>query len=169
MGSLSARAVWSLSRVRSGSSFDPPGALPRLELELANVGGNGPGQTIQLWYRGGVTLDTWEPQTWNRFRRRRLGRLIWDSPCAHKTVVKVAVVRAEIFEGYGEPNPVERPCPKRRRDRVLAHVYHGNVIVAVNMPYCYTCACPAQSPNPYNAVDGIETVVRSLRLRVPRS
>jgi hypothetical protein len=152
-----------------GRRFDPPGALPPLELELANVGGNGPGQSVQLWYRGGISLDTWEPEPWKRFRRTRLGRLIWDSPCTRKTVVKVAGGRAEIFQGYGEPNPVQRPCPKRRRDRVLAHVYYGDVIVAVNMPYCYTCARPTQSPNPYNTVDGIETVVRSLRLRVRRS
>jgi hypothetical protein len=100
-----------------GRSFDPPGPLPRLELELANVGGNGPGQVIQLWYRSGVTLDTYEPETWASFRRTRLGRLIWDSPCARKEVVPVKGGRAEIFMGYGDPNPVHRPCPERPRER----------------------------------------------------
>jgi hypothetical protein len=148
-----------------GRTFDPPGALPPLELELAKVGGNGPGQSVQLWYRGGVTLDTWEPEAWKRFRRTRLGRLIWDSPCARKRGVAIDRWRAEIFQGYGDPNPVERPCPKRPSDRVLAHVYHDNVIVAVNMPYCYVCARPAPGRNPYNTVEGVEAVVRSLRLR----
>jgi hypothetical protein len=151
-----------------GRSFDPPGALPRLELELANVGGNGPGQTIQLWYRGGVTLDTWEPGTWARFRRTLLGRLIWDSPCAHKKVVPVKGGRAEIFMGYGEPEPVGRPCPKRPRDRAIAHVYYDGLVVAVNLPYCYMCARPTGKPNPYNSVEGLETAVRSLRVRTRR-
>jgi hypothetical protein len=151
-----------------GRTFDPPGALPPLELELANVGGNGPGQSIQLWYRGGVTLDTWEPRTWASFVRTRLGRLIWDSPCARERVVDVEGGRAELFDGYGEPNPVERPCPKRPRDRVVAHVYYDKVVVAVNMPYCYVCARPLGRPNPYNTVAGLETVVRSLRPRPRR-
>ena len=148
-----------------GRAFDPPGALPPLELDLVSVGRDGPGQSIQLGYRTGVTLDTWEPAAWKRFKRTRLGRLIWDSPCAHKRVVDVDGGRAEIFQGYGLPNPVKRPCPKRPPDRVIAHVYYETVVVAVNMPYCYMCARPAPAGSPYNTVEAIETVVRSLRLR----
>jgi hypothetical protein len=150
-----------------GRRFDPPGPLPPLELELANVGGNGPGQSVQLWYAGGATFDTWEPGAWERFKRTRLGRLIWDSPCATKKVIQVAGGRAEIFHGYGDPTPVGRPCPARPRDRVIAHVYYKDVAVAVNMPYCYTCARSVSS-NPYNTVEGMEVLVRSLRLRPRR-
>jgi hypothetical protein len=50
---------------------------------------------------------------------------------------------------------------------VIAHVYYRDVVVAVNMPYCYTCARPTGS-NPYNTVEGMEMLVRSLRIRTPR-
>jgi hypothetical protein len=39
---------------------------------------------VQLWYRlagdipGTLTLDSWEPEAWERFRRTLLGRLVWD-------------------------------------------------------------------------------------------
>ena len=151
-----------------GRTFDPPGSLPRIELESATVGGNGPGQSVQLWYARGVTLDTWTRGDWARFRRTLLGRLIWDSPCARKRVVRVDGGRAEIFAGYGTPNPLERPCPQRPRDRAIAHVYYPDVVVAVNMPYCYMCASPAGPANPYNSVSALETVVRALSKRSRR-
>jgi hypothetical protein len=47
---------------------------------------------------------------------------------------------------------------------VIAHVYYGKVVVAVNMPYCYACAGVGR-PGPYNTVSGIETAVRALRIR----
>jgi hypothetical protein len=147
-----------------GRTFDPPGRLPRLDLDLARIGGDGPGQSVQLGYAGGVTLDTWTPHAWARFSRTRLGRLIWDSPCARKHVVQVTGGHAELFEGYGAPNPVERPCPQSPTDRAIAHVYYGRVVVVVNMPYCYMCARPA-GHNPYNSVAALEKVVRALRLR----
>lgn len=156
-----------------GRTFDPPGDLPPLELELATVGGSGPGQSVQLWYRVGggvpdtVTFDIWEPDAWERFRRTRLGRLIWDSPCARKKTVPVEGGRAEIFHGYGAPNPVGSPCPERPPDRVLAHVYYDEVVVVVNMPYCYDCARP-EPRAPYETVEATETLVRSLRLRTAR-
>lgn len=157
-----------------GRKFDPPAELPPLELDLAAVGGTGPGQSVQLWYDVGggisetVTFDTWEPEAWQRFRRTRLGRLIWDSPCALRKVIRVEGGHAEIFHGYGAPHPVEPPCPKRPPDRVLAHVYYGEVIVAVNMPYGYEGARPEPVPSPYETVEATETLVRSLRLRTPR-
>lgn len=146
-----------------GRKLDPPGALPPLELEVANVGGNGPGQSIQLWYAGGITLDIWRPAAWARFRRTLLGRLVWDSPCVRKHVVAVKGGRAEIFHGYGTPKPLSKPCPQTAPDRTIAHVYYKKVVVAVNMPYCYACA--AKRPGPYNTVAGIEAAVRALRLR----
>jgi len=154
-----------------GRTFDPPGDLPPLELELASVGGPGPGQSVQLWYRVGgdvpdtATLDTWEPEAWERFQRTRLGRLVWDSPCARKKIVPVEGGRAEIFEGYGAPNPVEQPCPDRPPDRVLAHVYYDDVVVAVNMPYCYECARPDPRRSPYQTLKATETIVRALSVR----
>jgi hypothetical protein len=156
-----------------GRTFDPPGDLPALDLEQAFVGGGGPGQGVQLSYAiaGGVpasvTLDVWTPDAWERFRHTRLGRLIWDSPCARKRVVTLEGGRAEIFQGYGAPEPVGLPCPDRPPDRVIAHVYHETVVVAVDMPYCYVCAAPQPRPSPYDTPAAMETLVRSLRLRQP--
>jgi hypothetical protein len=156
-----------------GRTYEPPGDLPALGLDLAAVGANGPGQSIQLWYGmrgfpGTVTFDTYRPEDWRRFRRTLLGRLIWDSPCAHKTVVRLPIGRAEIYQGYGAPRPVLRPCPERRADRVLAHVHAGDVVIVVNLPYCYACARPRSPRNPYETVEATERLVRALKLREPR-
>lgn len=148
-----------------GRSFNPPDDLPPLKLEFSSVGGAGPGQSVQLWYNG-VTLDTWRLDAWGEFRRTRLGRLIWDSPCARKTVVDVEGGRAEIFEGYAAPYPVKRPCPRQPPNRLIAHVYYDKVVVAVNMPYCYECATP--STGPYGTLTAMKILVRSLHPRLPR-
>jgi len=66
------------------------------------------------------------------------------------------------------PAPGSPPCPKRPPDRVLARVYDDEVVVAVNMPYCYDCARPEPRPSPYETVEATETLVRSLHLRTPR-
>ena len=155
-----------------GRTFDPAGALPPLKLERASVGGAGPGQAVQLWYevRGKpetVSLDTYTPATWSRLTRTRLGRLIWDSPCAQAKVVRVRGGRAIIYHGYGAPKPLERPCPRRPPDRVVTHVRYTRVIVAVDMPYCYACAAPTRGPRPYDTLDGAEAIVRALRVRTP--
>jgi hypothetical protein len=152
-----------------GRKFDPPSDLPPLELNSATVGGNGPGQSVQLWYgivgvSGTVTFDTYEPEVWRRFRSTRLGRLVWDSPCAEKTVVPVRGGRAEIYRGYGNPYPVRRPCPSSPPSRVIAHVYYPKVVVVVNLPYCYACALHEPS-TPYNSVEATKILVLALRLR----
>ena len=156
-----------------GRSFDPPGALPPLELERASIGGAGPGQAVQLSYAvqgrpASVTLDIFTPAVWRRFSRTRLGRLIWDSPCARARVVGLQDGRASIYQGFGAPKPLERPCPKHPPDRVVAHVQYPRVIVVVDMPYCYMCAAPAGRRSPHDTVQGMEALVRGLRLRPPR-
>lgn len=117
----------------------------------------------------GLTLDLWSPARWERFRRLRIGRLVWDSPCARRTTLGLAEGRAEIFEGYSASIPLRPPCPDRPPDRVIAHVYFEGVVVAVNMPYCYTCAArPPGLADPYDSVSGMEAIARGLRLRTPR-
>ena len=156
-----------------GRSFDPRGALPELTLGTATALATGPGNTVKLDYGGAaggayisVTLDLWTPAAWRHFRHTLLGRLVWDSPCARKTVVPLANGRAEIFEGYGTPRPLERPCPKRAPDRVIAHVYFKGVVVAVDMPYCYVCAAAAHTTkNPYETLAGMTAIARGLELR----
>lgn len=152
--------------------FDPGGGLPRLTLQEAVVLGTGPGNAVKLDYAGaannrfvGLTLDLWEPASWLRFRRTRLGRLVWDSPCARKTVVQLPDGHAEIYAGYGVPRPVEPPCPVKPLDRVLAHVYLNGVVVAVNMPYCYACAAGPPVRSPFETVAGMTAIARGLELR----
>src|SRR5206468_12580158 len=131
-----------------------------------------PGNTIKLDYNGvsqhrvvGLTIDLWTPDAWRRFRRTLLGRLVWDSPCARKTVVRVPRGRAEIFAGYGAPEPLRRPCPRRPPDRVIAQVFLPGVVAAIDMPYCYACARPGITPSPYETVAGMTAIARGLELR----
>ncbi len=154
-----------------GREFDAPG-LPTLRLAgAANVARSGPGNTVKLDYGGvepnrivGVTIDLWTPGAWRRFERTLLGRLVWDSPCARKTVVRLPAGHAEIYAGYGTPQPLQRPCPRRAPDRVIAHVYFGGVVAAVDMPYCYACARPS-TPSPFETVAGMTAIARGLELR----
>jgi len=157
-----------------GRAFDPPGPLPGLTLGEATELSNGPGDGVKLDYSGeangrafAVTLDLWQPAVWERFRHTRLGRLVWDSPCATNTVVRLPHGRAEIYQGYGTPRPLKPPCPSRPPDRVIAQVYFRGVVVAVDMPYCYACAAgsPAGLRNPYESVKGMKAIVRRLRTR----
>ena len=155
-----------------GRSFDPPGRLPELGLGEAFVLASGPGDTMKLDYGGfagrpsaDVTLDLWRPEAWGRFRRTLLGRLVWDSPCATRTSVRLRHGRAEIFEGYGTPRPLRRPCPRRAPDRTIAHVYLPGVVVAVDMPNCYMCAAAPAGRNPYETVAGMTAIARGLSLR----
>lgn len=87
-----------------------------------------------------------------------------------------------IYRGYGPPgrDPVpgpgpirlapgieSRPCPKRKRDRVLAHIYLERAVVTVNIPICYFCIAVSARNEPYNSLAGMKAVIRSLQLRTP--
>jgi hypothetical protein len=154
--------VYWLGRTFTASS------LPQLGLVSADVLTNGPGDTVKLDYggaSGGLTLDLWTPAAWTRFSHTLLGRLIWDSPCARKTTVRLTNGHAEIFEGYGTSSPLATPCPSRPADRVIAHVYLPGVVVAIDMPYCYTCAESGPTRSPYETVPTMTTLARALELR----
>ena len=94
---------------------------------------------------GGVTLDLWKPEAWERFKGTKLGKL---GRCARPVAVEVEDGRAEVCEAQ----------------HWLAHVYYDEVVVAVNMAYCYTCG-GRPAGDPYNSRDGMEAVVRGLRRR----
>jgi hypothetical protein len=143
-----------------GREFEPE-KLPKLELDRADhLRGDGPGNEVKIDYQGdasSLTLDLWKPETWTRFKTTRLGRLIWSSRCARRSDLRVEGGRAEIYGGYskgcqGEP------------DHWLAHVYYHDVVVALNMAYCYACGGRPAS-DPYNSREGMEAVVRGLRRR----
>lgn len=160
-----------------GRSFAPGGDLP--ELALADAFGpitpaGGPGNVVKIDYEAvqprtfGITLDLWRPAAWNRFVQTRLGRLVWDSPCARARTVALPKGRAVIYSGYGVA-PAGGACPGAPFDRFLAHVYLPGVVVAVNMPYCYTCAPRlGRRADPYNSAEGMEAIARALHLRTRR-
>jgi hypothetical protein len=143
-----------------GRELEPSG-LPKLTLYRGDhVRGSGPGNEVKIDYEtegGTVTLDLWKPEVWRKFRTTRLGRISWSAPCARRTELELEHGLAEIYGGYskgcrGEP------------DHWLAHVHFDEVVVAVNMAYCY--ACGGRSPaDPYNSREGMEAVVRGLRRR----
>ena len=143
-----------------GREFEPAG-LPKLELDRADhLRGEGPGNEVKIDYQsdsGGVNLDLWKPEAWRTFKTTRLGRMIWSSQCARRSELSFEGGRAEVYGGYsqgcdGEP------------DHWLAHVYYDEVVVAVNMAYCYSCGGRPAS-DPYNSREGMEAVVRGLRRR----
>lgn len=143
-----------------GTEFEPDGLVP-LELYRGDhLRGHGPGNEVKIDYQGeraSVTLDLWKPAGWREFKTTRLGKMIWSAPCARRSELAVQGGRAEIYGGYskgcnGEP------------DHWLAHVYYPEVVVAVNMSYCYACGGRSAS-DPYNSREGMEAVVRGLQRR----
>jgi hypothetical protein len=160
-----------------GRTFAPGGGLPRLMLSRAEVvsthPGEGPGNKVRLSYAptarrpSAVSLALWTPAAWKRFAKTRLGRLIWDSPCARKSTLALPRGgRAEIFVGYGTPSPLTRPCPAQAPNRAIAHIYLPGVVVVVNMPNCYTCAAPSGLADPYGTKLGMLAIARALTIRV---
>ena len=76
---------------------------------------------------------------------------------ARRSELSIESGSAEIYGGYskgcvGEP------------DHWLAHVYYDEVVVAVNMAYCYQCG-GRPAGDPYNSREGMEAVVRGLKRR----
>jgi hypothetical protein len=138
-----------------------PEGLPQLTLDRGDhLRGDGPGNEVKIDYGadgGGVTLDLWKPETWKRFKTTRLGRVGWSAPCARRSELKVDGGRAEIYGGFSNECGDEP-------DHWLAHVYYDEVVVAVNMAYCYACA-GGPAGDPYNSREGMEVVVRGLRRR----
>lgn len=139
-----------------------PADFPKLEFYRGDNlgGGHGPGAEVKIDYTGkrsSTTLDLWDPARWAQFKQTRLGRISWDRPCVRRSRLELPGGRAEIYGGYskgcsGEP------------DHWLAHVYYPDVVVAVNMAYCYMCGGRPPT-DPYNSREGVEALVKGLRHR----
>jgi hypothetical protein len=152
-----------------GKEFDPAGSLPRLELykgrSYPGTGRSEIGFNADLDYRGGVMLNLWKPEAWERAKSGLPGRLVWSDGCTRATEIKLPRGRAVLYAGYAKPsNP---PCPAAKPDIFLAHVFLPGVLVRVNPVLClYPCSArPPSARDPYNSRAGIEAVVRGLRLR----
>lgn len=153
-----------------GTTFSHSGKLPPLELRegIRLTPGGGPGNEVKIDYAAtgdvyGVTLDLWDPAAWKRFKETRLGLMVWSWPCTESKEIRLAKGRAVVFAGHSEP--ASKPCTNRPPDRFLAHGYFDGVVVAVNMPYCYSCASRGTGEDPYNSPAGMEAIVEGLRLR----
>lgn len=172
-----------------GREFSPGNGLPDIRLSDTSGPlrlGESPGNVVKIDYTRGVNVDIWERPTWDRFLHTKLGRLVWDSPCARSRTLTLPRGRAVIFGGYapdvplpspvvagrhhthptGAPGSVPQvlPCPDRPPDRFLAHVYLGNEVVSANLPYCFSCA-PRPKGDLYNSWHGMEAIAQGLRLR----
>jgi hypothetical protein len=153
-----------------GRRFDPPGALPPLDLELSDAAPNGisgPGYRAHLWYRaagaGTTIIGIWRPRDFAAFRRTRLGRLVWSSPCTRRRTLQVRGGRAILFAGY-RTTP-RRPCPSRSPDRHLAYVARDGVVVSIAWPHCLCEPNVPADSSAYNSLRGMETLVRGLQRR----
>jgi hypothetical protein len=156
-----------------GRRFEPGGGLPPLTLS-DTVGplapGSGPGNVVKIDYSAGdavigVTLDLWKPAAWRRFMKTQLGRLVWSWPCTQTRRMRLRRAEAVIYSGYATKQ--DGPCPQRMFDRFLAHIHIDDVVVAVNMPYCLTCAARGapRSRDPYNSIEGMKAITRGLITR----
>jgi hypothetical protein len=149
-----------------GPTFAPDG-FPRVDLfDASRVGpGSGPGNQLKLDYdspdfRAGLHLDVWTPRAWARFRRTELGRTLWSSRCTTTRQLRLPDRSATLFAGY--ERDVGAQCPTTPADAHLAAVRIAGVVVTVNMPYCLGCL---QQPPGYDSREGVEAVVRALRVR----
>lgn len=155
-----------------GRRFDPRGRLPALELADAQAAPariSGPGFRTSLWYRerprGTLILGIWRPRDLTAFRRTRLGRLVWGSPCTRRRTLRIAGGRALVYAGYA--STPRRPCPSRPPDRYLAYAVRNGVVVSVDWPVCL-CERSPQARGPYSSWAGMTAIVRGLRVRPHR-
>jgi hypothetical protein len=148
-----------------GRVFDPPGGLP--PIRLSNVAGpvkrgeGPPGEKLRIEYSGVVTLDTWTSRKWPSYRGTRFGSIMVDDPCTWRRSVPIPGGHALIYAGY---KLTRGGCPDRPPPQYIAHVFFRDVVVAVNIPVCFTCL---GNTGPYNSLAGMIAIARGLRLKTP--
>ena len=157
-----------------GREFAPGDGLPALQLHEARFD-DGPGVDLGIDYDtsghqspagalgGDVRIDVWRRATWARFKQTKFAQLVWGWPCTDAARIPLEHGYAFVYAGYS--TRVNEPCPSRPRDRFMAHAYLDDMVVVVNMPYCWSCAPEIEAKDPYNNQRGMEAIVRGLRLR----
>ncbi|HVD39660.1 MAG TPA: hypothetical protein VNC16_01470 [Solirubrobacterales bacterium] len=106
-----------------------------------------------------IWLDTWTPATWSVFADSRVGRAITSWKCTRTRTIPLSEGTATIFAGYKEDF---RQCPDEKRKVFTAWVDLGEVRIVVNSPPAWDFI---ETVNPYGSFEGMEAIVRSLRLR----
>jgi hypothetical protein len=106
-----------------------------------------------------IWLDTWTPATWSVFANSRTGRAITSWKCTRTRTIPLAEGTATIFAGY---KMNFRRCPNEKRRVFTAWVDLGEVRIVVNSPPAWDFI---ETVNPYGSFEGMEAIVRGLRLR----
>jgi hypothetical protein len=162
--SLETSAYW------LGRNFKPGGGLPDNRLfesysrsapEPKSKEGlleEGPGALLHIGYQN-IWLDTWTPATWNVFAGSKTGKAITTWKCTRTRIVTLPEGTATIFGGYKRDFA---RCPKQAPEAFTAWVDIGGVKVVVNPPLA---ADFIETVNPYGSFEGMEAIVRTLRLR----
>jgi hypothetical protein len=151
-----------------GHTFRPGGDLPNNRLYASGYSqatpethdgfAEGPYAPLNVLYAN-IRLGIWTPETWGIFTASKTSRSITAWKCTRTRTIALAEGSATIYGGYKENF---RRCPKEAPKAFTAWVDVGGVKVVVNAP-------PApdfiETVNPYGSFEGMEAIVRGLRLR----
>jgi hypothetical protein len=154
-----------------GRTFRPGGGLPSNRLYASGYSqaipethdgfAEGPYAPLNVLYAN-IRLGIWTPETWGVFTASKTSRSITAWKCTRTRTIALAEGSATIYGGYKKNF---RRCPKEAPKAFTAWVDVGGVKVVVNAP-------PApdfiETVNPYGSFEGMEAIVRSLRLRPKR-
>jgi len=151
-----------------GRTFRPGGDLPDNRLYASGYSqaipethdgfAEGPYAPLNVLYAN-IRLGIWTPETWGVFTASKTSRSITAWKCTRTRTIALAEGSATIYGGYKKNF---RRCPKEAPKAFTAWVDVGGVKVVVNAP-------PApdfiETVNPYGSFEGMEAIVRGLRLR----
>lgn len=118
----------------------------------------GPGALLHIGYRN-IWLDTWTPATWSVFADSKTGKAITTWKCTRTRILSLPEGTATVFGGYDQNFA---RCPRRAPEAFTAWVDVGGVKVVINAP---PAADFIETVNPYGSFEGMEAIVRTLRLR----
>lgn len=156
-----------------GRNFSPGGELPdnRLFASFALDGSEEeePGALLGIWY-GQIRLYTWTQTTWPEYASTPEGHAIASWRCTKRATIELPAGYATIYGGYRKNY---RRCPDRPPQAFTARAYIDDLVIAVDPIPIGPPVPPGFGPptffietgNPYGSFEGMEAIVRSLRLR----
>jgi len=105
-------------------------------------------------------LATWTPATWHVFTESKASRVVTGWKCTRTRTMSLPDRSATIFAGYAKNFGT---CPTKPPNRYTAWVEIGGVKIVVNPPLMGD----GLFNTPYSSFEGMEAIVRSLKLRPP--